>query len=149
MLETINRFDDTYQIIKNKKNSKIISFTTILFILIIIFMIYFFFYPIKQTETYYGTIFKQKGDMYVVFKTSYLSEYLFNKKIYPILEIDNRVVNYEIVDIINNKDYNEIILKLQLNYEPRIIKLTFLLKEKTLFEKLKEDFRWKEFQIKN
>ena len=55
------------------------------------------------------------------------------------LKVDEKLVNYEIVDIINNVEYNEVILKLQLNYEPRILKLKFILNKKTLFEKMKEE----------
>ena len=139
MLEDINRFEDSYQIIKNKKNSKIVSFTTILLVILIIFMIYFFFYPIKQSKTYYGTIISKGEESYVVFKTFYISKSILDEKISKILVIDNKEVNYEIVDIINNEEYNEVILKLQLKLEPRLTKLTFLFNDKTLFEKMKED----------
>ena len=139
MLEDINQFEDTYQVLKNKKNSKIISFTTIILSLLIIFMIYFFFYPIKQSKTYYGTIINKGGVSYLVFKTSYISKSILNKEISKNLIIDNQEVNYEIVDIINNEEYKEVILKLQLNFEPRLTKLTFLFSDKTLFEKMKEE----------
>lgn len=136
MLENINRFDDCYEIIKRKKTSKIISFITILLIIIFIFLLYFFNYKLKQTKTYYGTIIMKEED-YIYVRILSSNEYIYLSD-ETILVIDNREVNYEIVDIINNIEYNEIILKLQLNYEPRILKLTFILKEKTLFEKTKE-----------
>ena len=136
MLEDINRFDDCYEIIKRKKNNKVISFITILLITLFIFLLYFFTYGLKQTKTYYGTIIMKEKD-YVYVKIISSTEYVyFNDK--TILVIDDKEVNYEIVDVINNMEYNEIILKLQLNYEPRILKLTFILNEKTLFEKMKE-----------
>lgn len=138
MLESINRFDDCYQIIKQKKNSKIVSFITILIIIIYVFLMYFFFYPIKQTTTYYGTILEEEGETYVNVKIPYDDQSLYTKKHIHALIIDDKLVNYEIVDIINNIDYYEVILKLQLNLESSLIKLTFILNEKTLFEKMKE-----------
>ena len=78
-----------------------------------------------------------KEEDYIYVRILSSNEYIYLSD-ETILVIDNREVNYEIVDIINNIEYNEIILKLQLNYEPRILKLTFILKEKTLFEKMKE-----------
>ena len=39
MLEDINKFEDSYQVLKNKKTSKIINFTTILLILILLMII--------------------------------------------------------------------------------------------------------------
>ena len=137
MLEDINRFDDCYQIIKNKKTSKIISFITILLIIIIIFLVYFFCYKFKITKSYYGSIIR-KEENYVYCKILSNHEFVYFKNNKTILVINNDEVNYEIVDIINNEEYNEVILKLQLNYEPRILKLKFILNKKTLFEKMKE-----------
>ncbi len=138
MLENIDKFDDCYQVVKNKKTSKIISFTTILLILLFIFLVYFFFYPIKTVKEYYGTVINEGGVSYVIFKTNYLDKFICTKTDRIILKIDNQVVNYEIVDIISNLDYDEVTIKLQLNYEPRLIKLLFILNEETLFEKTKE-----------
>ncbi len=138
MLEDINKFEDSYQVLKNKKTSKIINFTTILLILILLFIVYFIFYPLKNIKEYYGTIYNEKGVSYVVFKTNYIDEFIYNKNLRTILKINDKEVNYEIVDIINNINYYDVILKLQLNYEPRLIKLLFILKEKTLYEKMKE-----------
>lgn len=136
MLENINRFDDCYEIIKRKKNSKIISFVIILVVVLIIFLMYFFLYPYNKIKTYYASVIKVDDDIYVSIKVSN-ANYLYDKS--SILKIDNKIVDYEIVDIINNYDYNDIILKLQLNLEPKIIKLKFILPKKTLFERLKED----------
>lgn len=138
MLEDINKFEDSYQVLKSKKTSKIINFTTILLILILLFIVYFIFYPLKNVKEYYGTIYNEKGVSYVVFKTNYIDEFIYNKNLRTILKINDKEVNYEIVDIINNINYYDVILKLQLNYEPRLIKLLFILKEKTLYEKMKE-----------
>ena len=136
MLESINRFDDCYEVIKRKKNSKIISFIVILIVVLIIFLMYFFLYPYNKIKTYYGSVIKIDDSIYVSIKVSNVN-YLYDKS--TILKIDNKIVNYEIVDVINNYDYNDIILKLQLNLEPKIIKLKFILPKKTLFERLKED----------
>ena len=138
MLDNISRFEDTYQILKNKKTTKIIKYTTVIFILFFIFTIYFFLYPISNVITYYGTIIYEKGETYVVFKTIDLDEILYSENIQSVL-IDDKNIKYEIVDIINNKDYYKVYLKLQLKLEPRIIKLKFILKPKTLFERVKED----------
>jgi len=138
MLEDINKFEDSYQVLKSKKTSKIINFTTILLILILLFIVYFIFYPLKNVKEYYGTIYNEKGVSYVVFKTNYIDKFIYNKNLRTILKINDKEVNYEIVDIINNINYYDVILKLQLNYEPRLIKLLFILKEKTLYEKMKE-----------
>ena len=140
MLETIDRFEDCYQIKKRKKISKIISFSTILILIIIISFLYFLYYPFEEIKTYYGTIITEGGETYVLIKTSNLDE-LESYKIHY-LKIDDKVVDYEIVDVLNNDDYKEIILKLQLKHEPGIIKLKFILNEKTLFEKMKEDLKY-------
>jgi len=137
MLENIDRFEDCYQIKKRKKSSRIVSFSTILILLIIIFLLYFLYYPLEVSKTYYGSTFTEGGETYVVFKTYNMDEFNFSKIHY--LKVDEKLVNYEIVDVINNDEYNEVILKLQLNYEPRILKLKFILNEKTLFEKMKEE----------
>lgn len=137
MLETIDRFEDCYQIKKRKKSSRIVSFSTILILLIIIFLLYFLYYPFEVSKTYYGSTFTEGGETYVIIKTSNMDEFKFSKIHH--LKVDEKLVNYEIVDIINNVEYNEVILKLQLNYEPRILKLKFILNKKTLFEKMKEE----------
>ena len=137
MLESIERFDDCYYIYKNKKTHNIINFITIMFITILIILIYFFFYPFDNIKTYYSTIINEEGVSYVSIKTLSTSTFINSKDTY--LDIDGQIVDYEIVDIIDYIGYNEVILKLQLNLEPRILKLKFILKPKTLFERVKED----------
>ena len=144
MLEDISRFEDSYQILKKKKNKNITSFITILIVILIVFLIYFFFYPYSKTKTYYANMINEEGDNYVIIKTNNIEELLYHKDV--ILKVDDNVVNYEIVDIINNIDYYNIILKLQLNIEPRLIKLKIILPEKTLFERFKEEIYGKNFK---
>ena len=144
MLEDISRFDDCYQILKKKKNNKITSFATILIIILIILLIYFFFYSYRKTKTYYATVINEKGENYVIIKSNNIEELIYHRN--AILQVDDKVVNYEIVDIINNTNYYDIILKLQLNIEPRIIKLKIILPEKTLFERFKEVIYEKNFK---
>ena len=144
MLENISRFEDCYQILKKRKNKKITSFTTILLIILIIILIYIFFYPFSKTKTYYATMVNKEGENYVIIKSNNIEEFLYHRNV--ILQVDDEEVNYEIVDIINNINYYDVILKLQLNIEPRIIKLKIILPEKTLFERFKEVIYGKNFK---
>ena len=144
MLEDISRFEDSYQILKKKKNKKITNFITILVVVLIVFLSYFFFYPYSKTKTYYANMINEEGENYVIIKTNNIEELTYHKNV--ILKVNEEVVNYEIVDIINNIDYYNVILKLQLNIEPRIIKLKIILPEKTLFERFKEEIYGKNFK---
>lgn len=137
MLESIDIYNGCYQIIKRKQPKRIVSWITILSISLILFFIIFFTYPYSKTSYYYENIIIEEGEYYVLINLDKTDTKNFVEG--TILEVNDRVVKYEIVEMIDNYINNQLLLKLQLKNEPKtILKLKIIFKKNTLFEKLKE-----------
>jgi len=140
MYEDINIFENNYEIISRKTPPKIVSWITILILTIFIFSILFFNYSYSKTNYYYVNVEYINESYYVnIYVSKNDIKYILEK---PILLIDDKIVDYEIVEIFDNYANYSLLLNLQLKQEPiKILELKFILKKTTLFEKLKERIR--------
>lgn len=134
MLESIDIYENSYEIFKRERINKIQSYIIILIVMILIFCYYFFCFSYRKELDYYLKIITNENENYVEIN-------LPNKYIYFLegadIFINDKAVKYEIVNV-NNVDNNyKILLKLQLKLEPTIIKLKIILTSKTLFERFK------------